>query len=315
MKDPLIVDIKRHSLEDGPGIRSVAFFKGCPLRCIFCHSPETQHPRQEIAFFPGRCSSFRHCAAACPENAVDDQLPGRLDRQLCTRCGLCVQACPTGSLSLIGRPFTVDELSEILLRDLPFYRHSGGGVTLSGGESTLYPRYLEQLLQRLKAAGIHVALETCGHFRYQAFQRRILPYLDLIYFDVKFADAKLHRRFTGRSNARILRNLRRLLQEKRVEVHPRTPLVPAVTATRENLLAIGRLLRAYGAKDHTLLPYNPMGIAMAECLGRPRPPLPDRFMKQEEEERLREMLQAQVRQGSSVTGFQSSAPTLRSAES
>ncbi len=286
---PLIVDIKRHSLEDGPGIRSVVFFKGCPLRCIFCHSPETQDPGAQICFSPKQCIHCGSCAEACPQEAIDMELPGRIHRDKCVRCGTCASVCPGKGLRRIGTHCSVETLIEILLRDLPFYRHSGGGVTLSGGECTLYPDYLESLLKCLKAKGVHVALETSGYFDYQTFKKKILPYIDLIYYDVKIADPEAHRRYVGKSNQRIFRNLRRLVHEQDVEIHPRIPLIPGITATKKNLSAIIDLLYEAEAKDISLLPYNPMGIEMAVSLGNPRPPLPERFMTPAEEKEILEV--------------------------
>ncbi len=280
---PLIVEVKRNSLEDGPGIRSVVFFKGCPLRCIFCHSPETQDPGVEIAFYPGECVQCGSCADACPEGAIDLELPGRIRREKCTCCGTCADVCPGKGLRLIGSYYPVEALTEILLRDLSFYRHSGGGVTLSGGECTLYPVYLESLLKSLKAKQIHVAIETSGYFDYQTFREKIVPHVDLIYYDIKIADLQAHKQYVGKSNRRILRNLQRLLQEGGVEVHPRVPLVPGITATRQNLSAIVDILCDAGARDVALLPYNPMGLEMAVRLGRSKPPLPEGFMEPDEE--------------------------------
>ena len=289
VKSPLIFDIKRHSLEDGPGIRSVAFFKGCPLRCIFCQNPESQDPGVEIAFSVRECIHCGRCADVCPQGAIDLEFPGRIHREKCTRCGECVRVCPGKGLRRIGAYYSVETLTGILLRDLPFYRHSGGGVTLSGGECTLYPDYLERLLKALKARGIHLVLETSGYFDYEPFSRKILPYIDLIYYDVKIADSALHKKVVGKSNRRILDNLSRLLQEKGVEVHPRIPLIPGITATRENLSAIVDLLCELGAEEVSLLPYNPMGIEMTGSLGKSMPSLPEEFMKPDEERELSAM--------------------------
>ena len=293
---PLIADIKRHALEDGPGIRSVVFFKGCPLRCVFCHLPETQDSRPEILFSTHLCLESRECAEACPEDAIHFDSSERIDRSRCNRCGLCVDACPGGGLRLVGKSYSVEELTETLLRDLPFYRHSGGGVTLSGGECTLFPDYLEALLKSLKHRKIHVTLETCGHFEWKRFQRKVLPYLDLVYFDLKFADPKAHEKYAGTSNHLILENLRRLLRIGGVEVHPRVPLIPGLTATYDNLSSIVSLLFGLGARDVRLLPYNPMGLATYAALGRPRPNLPEAFMTAEEEAQLQAMLRQIVQE-------------------
>ncbi len=297
---PLIVDIKRHSLEDGPGIRSVIFFKGCLLRCIHCQNPECQDTEVEIAFSAGECIGCGECAKACPEKAVDLKRPGRIRREKCIRCGICVEVCPGRGLRSIGKHYSVGALIEILLRDLPYYRHSGGGVTLSGGECTLYPRYLRSLLQGLKQKGVHVAIETSGYFDYQSFEENILPYVDLVYYDIKIADPEAHRKYTGRTNQRIILNLKRLIRRQRVEIHPRIPLIPGVTATEENLKAIIRILCEIGAGDVTLLPYNPMGMEMAEALGRPKPLLPERFMRPAEEKKIYAMFKALIEESARV---------------
>jgi pyruvate formate lyase activating enzyme len=191
----------------------------------------------------------------------------------------------------VGTPWPVETLVELLLRDLPYYRHSGGGVTLSGGECTLYPNYLAALLQRLKDAGVHVTLETCGQFEYESFEQNVLPGLDLIYYDIKCAASDDHQRLTGRRNDRILENLRRLIARKQPPVVVRTPLVPGLTATPENLSALVDILSRIGVRELTLLPYNPMGLEMYEKLGRPQPNLPQRFMTAEEENEVRKVFE------------------------
>lgn len=288
---PLIVEIKRGSREDGPGIRSVVFFKGCPLRCAFCHSPETQESKQEIVFSARECTDCGDCADICPQGAIELSLPERINREKCIRCGQCAGVCPGDGLRLIGRYYLVEELMEILLRDLPFYRHSHGGVTLSGGECTIYPNYLETLLKSLKARQIHLVLETCGYFSYEVFRQKILPYIDMIYFDIKIADPDIHQKYTCKSNSKILDNLRLLLQEKPSVIHPRIPLIPGITATRENLSGIVDLLREAGAENISLLPYNPLGIEMAVKLGRAKASLPEAFMTLDKEKEVVAMFQ------------------------
>lgn len=283
---PLVVDVERHRLEDGPGIRSVVFFKGCPLRCSFCQNPESQRPEAELAYSARRCIAAGACASACPAGAIDLALPGRVRRDHCTLCGACDDACPTSALQIIGKAYAADELAELLLRDTPYYQSSGGGVTLSGGEPTMYPRYVESLLRLLKVERIHVALETGGHFGYESFRAHILPYVDLVYYSLKIADPAEHRRHTGRSNDLIIANLHRLMREPRVQVQAMIPLVPGVTDSRDNLEAVVAILRSAGVPSVQLLPYNPMGVVMAEQLGRPRPALPASFMAPQDIERI-----------------------------
>ena len=286
---PLIVEIKRGSHEDGPGIRTVVFFKGCPLRCVFCHNPETQDPSVDIVFSADTCRHCQACAETCVQGAIDLSRPGRIDRDRCVGCGQCVRVCPGKGLRQIGTHYPVESLVQILMRDVSFYRHSGGGVTLSGGECTLYPHYLESLLKNLKARQLHIALETCGYFSYAVFRRKIVPYVDLIYFDLKIADPEAHQTYTGRKNHRILRNLEQLMHERPEIVHARIALIPGITDTRENLTALVDLLHDAGVQKASLLPYNPLGIATAKQLGKRQASLPEKWMTPEEEEAVHMM--------------------------
>jgi len=280
---PLIVDIKRNSTKDGPGIRSVVFFKGCPMACIFCHNPECQSREKEIAFLERDCIHCGRCETSCPQKAVDLNDPKRVKRDLCSLCGKCAEKCPGKGLTVIGSYFSPGELADICLRDLPFYEHSGGGVTLSGGECTLYPDFLEALLVKLKSKKVHIILETCGYFNYEVFKEKMLPYTDLVYYDIKFADPVVHNKYTGKSNELILDNLYHILKEERIDVNPRIPLIPHITATKDNLTGIVKLLYGMGAKKVSLIPYNPMGSDMYRALGRPIPPISEHFMTYEEE--------------------------------
>lgn len=266
---PLIFDIKRGSLEDGPGIRTTVFLKGCNLRCLWCQNPESLDPDPEIGFYPRDCINCGDCVAACPESACQLENPARIDREKCTRCGDCVAVCPGKALRMLGRFYAVEELLEVVLRDRMFYTVSGGGVTLSGGEPTLFLDYGAEILGRLKELGIHTALQTNGCFFLEEFRQQLLPQVDLVMLDLKLADSQKHRQYTGQDNSLIFANLRHLLQENPERVLPRIPLIPEFTATLENLQALSQLLQKLGVKRCALLPYNPTWFHKAESIGKP----------------------------------------------
>jgi pyruvate formate lyase activating enzyme len=300
MSHPLVVDIKRHSLEDGPGIRSVVFFKGCPLRCVFCQNPETQNPAPEIAFRQRVCIDCRLCTAACTHQALE-RGPRALDRKRCQTCGDCTRVCPSGALALIGQSMTVDQIVDVLLRDQAYYRHSGGGVTLSGGECTLYPDFAGEILRRMRAAEIATAIETCGEFSPSTFAQTILPHVDLILFDLKLADSQVHLAVTGRGNERIWSNLKDLLAACPDRVHVRIPLIPGITDTRDNLGALLDRVVQLGGRRLALLPYNPLGAAMALSLGRAYPQdLPQSFQKTHQLRQIIAWFEAEVARHSSA---------------
>jgi len=270
-RPPLVADIRRNALDDGPGIRSTVFFKGCPLRCVWCQNPETLAVQPELQHEPGLCIGCGECASRCPHGAtVIVEQVRRHDRERCRVCGTCVESCPPAALRVVGQRYTVDELAGLLLSDEPFYRASGGGVTFSGGEPTLGLGYVTRLARTLRSAGVHLLLETCGHYDGERFERELLPLLDVIYFDVKLADPVEHRRHTGLDNDRILQNLESLARsDARGRVLPRVPLVPGITDREANLRAIGRLLRELGFTQVALLPYNPLWVEKRAALGLP----------------------------------------------
>ncbi len=266
--DTLIADIKRNSLDDGPGIRTLVFFKGCPLDCVWCQNPETKSPRQEIVYRAEKCLGCGECRKACKEGAIDLSSGGYpVDKSRCTVCGACVKACPEEALEFAGRVYDEEELTKLLTKDAVFYRNTGGGVTLSGGEPGMHPAYLRRLLPLLKERGINVCMETCGQYDRQSFEEYILQFLDLVYFDLKLFDAGEHERFCGIGNRAILANFEALLADESVDILPRIPLVPGVTATDENLSAIRDYLSGLSIHKVELLPYNPLWLSKLDALG------------------------------------------------
>jgi len=221
----LIFDIKRDCSEDGPGIRTTVFFKGCPLSCIWCQNPEGKEKRIE---------SWSNAA----------------------------------TLETVGYWISLDELMYRLLIDKPFYSSSGGGVTLSGGEVTQQMEFAHHLLKALKAEGIHTAIETSGFFNYRRFSELLLPWLDLIYFDLKLIDDTASHQYTGQGNHLILDNFGKLVESAQVPVIPRVPLIPGITTTEANLKGIADFLAAHGIEAATLLPYNPLWFDKAARLGK-----------------------------------------------
>lgn len=240
-----ILHLQRLSTEDGPGIRTTVFFKGCPLRCAWCHNPESLSREPQIQWFAIRCLGCETCLTACPEGCLSRAEVGLvIDRERCQGCGKCAEACPAGAIELLGRTVTLDELLAELRKDRAYYDASGGGVTLSGGEPTLQVDFTEALLRGLKAEGIATALDTCGLCSADTLDR-LLPFSDLVLYDLKLYAAELHRQFTGSPNQRILDNLLHLqAMQSRLpfRLWIRTPLIPGATATAENLTALGGFL-------------------------------------------------------------------------
>ncbi len=258
---PLILDVKGNSLDDGPGIRSVVFFKGCPLTCVWCHNPESKKAAAELAYDAGACTGCETCLTACEKGALDRNLPGYVDRQACDRCFACAAVCPSGALERVGLERSVDEITASILKDKPFFDTSGGGVTFSGGEPTLFPSFLGRLAESIKRAGVHTLLETCGFFDGERFAALVLPHLDTIYFDLKLFDRAAHRRFCGLPNDVLIDNfltLADLAHRGAIELLPRIPLVPEITATEANIAAWAEFLARHHWGEVKLLAYNPL---------------------------------------------------------
>lgn len=278
----LIFEVKGNSLDDGPGIRTVIFFKGCPLDCVWCHNPESKSNRMELSFDKNECIMCETCREVCTENALDRENPYYIDRGKCNLCMRCVEECPSGALSPVGRYWTIKELTTEIEKDIPFFRTSGGGITLSGGEPTLYMDFISGLLKEVHARRINILLETCGLFDPDRFMDLVYPRLDTIYFDIKLYDENDHKRFCGTSNRRILQNFAHLSTACRkdgVELLPRIPLIPGITSTADNLSAIAQFLKEHDIHQVEILPYNPLWFDKCEKIGEKNSLAKDKNMK------------------------------------
>jgi pyruvate formate lyase activating enzyme len=241
----LILHLQRLSTEDGPGIRTTVFFKGCPLHCCWCHNPESISPHPQVQWIETRCIGCETCLEVCPNSALTRLENGEIyiDRDKCRGCGACAEACPSTALELLGEQVTLDELLSELLKDRAYFAASGGGVTASGGEPTLQASFVARLFERLQAEGVHTALDTSGACSLASLES-ILPHTDLVLYDLKQMDDVQHRRVTGQGIQRILNNLDAIADlirknDRHTRLWIRTPLIPGITDDAANLEAIG----------------------------------------------------------------------------
>ena len=260
-------DIHRFSLNDGPGIRTTVFLKGCYLKCEWCHNPESKSFKSQLSFNPEKCLHCFECVKVCPNNAhkINDN-KHFVEWDLCDLAGKCVEVCPSGALKIIGNNTEVEFIISEVLKDKKYYDKTGGGITISGGEPMAQFEFTKELLIMAKQKGIHTALDTCGYGEPEHYEE-ILPYVDLFLFDYKLTDEKLHKDYTGVTNKEILANLD-FLYSSGASIILRCPLIPGINDNEEHLQGIKKIIRKYPELQAVeIMPYHNMGRDKANRVG------------------------------------------------
>jgi len=263
----MISDIQRFSLHDGPGIRTTVFLKGCPLRCFWCHNPETLSRNKELQYFSKKCTNCGACIKVCPVNAhVHEENSHIFLRDRCTACGLCVDVCCFGALDQVGKEMTVINLFDELKKDKAYFNYSGGGITFSGGEPLMQNQFILGVLKLCHIEGIHTAIETSGYSHWENLEA-LIPWLDLIIMDIKHMNEVQHKKFTGVSNKKILENAAQLSQSG-VKLLIRTPIIPGVNASIEDIGAIAEFISTFpNLLYYELMPFHQMAQDKYQSVG------------------------------------------------
>lgn len=262
-----VSDIQRFSVHDGPGIRTIVFLKGCPLRCLWCQNPESINPKPEIRFDEGKCIGCLRCVEACKNNAIllrDKKLV--YNREICTLCGKCMEACYAGARIIVGKLCDISEAYSEVEKDKVFYKNSGGGITLSGGEPLYQWKFSAALLKKCKRNDINTAIETCGFGPWENF-KEILKYTDFLLYDLKLVNSELHKKYTGQTNELILSNLMNASKLNKIIVI-RLPLIPGVSDSPKNLKETVIIAKKVNAIEIHILPYHEIGVGKYKTVNR-----------------------------------------------
>ncbi|MCI8293080.1 MAG: glycyl-radical enzyme activating protein [Hespellia sp.] len=263
----VISNIQRFCIQDGPGIRTTVFLKGCPLRCAWCANPETQQPSPELMLKSANCRLCGNCVETCTRKALRmENHRIVVNRELCDLCGKCSEACPNRLPVIDGMEMTADEVMEIVIRDKTFYDASGGGLTISGGEPLMHPQFCKELLRHAKNAGISTCIET-SLYASAEIVAEMEPDIDYFYFDFKHSDGEKHKRYTGVDHSIICKNIAWLLK-KRPDAHMRIPVIPGFNDSAKDIEAICQTLHAFGTAEVELMRYHNLAAAKYHSLGR-----------------------------------------------
>lgn len=268
-----VFNIQQFSVHDGPGIRTIVFLKGCPLRCQWCSNPESQKSEPELAYNHNKCIGIHECGFCinvCPQQAVErgDGDKIAINREKCSECFRCADVCPSKALIIYGKSMTVDEVLNIVESDSVFYARSGGGITLSGGEPLLQSDFSAELLREARRRKINTSMETCGYARWSDMEK-VCQHLNNILFDIKCLDPDYHKKFTGVANDKILYNLSNLCKTfPQMPKLVRTPVIPGVNDTKEAIEAIANMLKGRPNVQYELLAYHRLGQTKYEYIGR-----------------------------------------------
>ena len=265
----LIFNIQKCSIHDGTGLRTIVFFKGCPLRCQWCANPESQSYQMQIMEFPKKCIGCGECVKACKESAIHLQKDGlRIDRSVCTNCFACAEVCYAEAKQIVGEEKSADEIFTEVNKDRYFYEIKGGGVTFSGGEPLTQPELLYQTAKKCKANRLHTTMETCGYGRFEDFEKA-LDYIDDMFIDIKHMDSAVHKELTGVGNEIILSNVKAIAM-KGIPIIIRTPVIPGLNDSEENITATADFIKDIpNISEYELLPYHNLGASKYASLGIP----------------------------------------------